>query len=199
MTPDSRLESRTSFPWHHRPHVRSRSPPLGAPRIPTKRRLLYGLGRNWFASAQCTASGPGQPQSWWQLPSSETDPPFRKPLSRRQPSVCRSSPPAPALRALPALLAFLTLLALVAPSCWFARARVSPNIAHFICRCAVRCDPLPAETRPLDGHARSAYPPLDPLLHHSHVLSVTGESYRLREKRRADVLNAPAATAQPAS
>jgi len=25
--------------------------------------------------------------------------------------------------------------------------------------------------------------------HHSHVLTITGESYRLREKRRAGVLN----------
>ena len=29
------------------------------------------------------------------------------------------------------------------------------------------------------------------------VLTITGESYRLREKRRAGVLNAPAATAAP--
>ena len=40
---------------------------------------------------------------------------------------------------------------------------------------------------------------LDRLLHHSHVLTITGESHRLREKRRAGVLNAPAATAQAAA
>ena len=40
---------------------------------------------------------------------------------------------------------------------------------------------------------------LDRLLHHSHELTITGESYRLREKRRAGVLNAPAAAAQAAS
>ena len=31
---------------------------------------------------------------------------------------------------------------------------------------------------------------LDRLLHHSHVLTITGDSYRLREKRRAGVLGA---------
>ena len=31
---------------------------------------------------------------------------------------------------------------------------------------------------------------LDRLLHHSHVLTITGASYRLRERRRAGVLNA---------
>ena len=33
---------------------------------------------------------------------------------------------------------------------------------------------------------------LDRLLHHSHVLTITGESYRLREKRRAGALKFPA-------
>ncbi len=33
---------------------------------------------------------------------------------------------------------------------------------------------------------------LDRLLHHSHVLTITGESYRLREKRRAGALKIPA-------
>ena len=32
---------------------------------------------------------------------------------------------------------------------------------------------------------------LDRLLHHSHVLSIRGESYRLREKRRAGFLGGP--------
>ena len=35
---------------------------------------------------------------------------------------------------------------------------------------------------------------LDRLLRHSHVLTITGESYRLREKRRAGVLNASTRT-----
>ena len=43
------------------------------------------------------------------------------------------------------------------------------------------------------GDAVVATAILDRLLHHSHVLTITGESYRLREKRRAGVLNAPAA------
>ena len=30
---------------------------------------------------------------------------------------------------------------------------------------------------------------LDRLLHHSHVISIRGESYRLREKRKAGVVN----------
>src|SRR5918912_1809341 len=33
---------------------------------------------------------------------------------------------------------------------------------------------------------------LDQLLHHSHVLTIRGDSYRLREKRRAGLLKAPA-------
>ena len=47
------------------------------------------------------------------------------------------------------------------------------------------------------GDAVVATAILDRLLHHSHVLTITGESYRLREKRRAGVLNAPAAAAAP--
>ncbi len=35
---------------------------------------------------------------------------------------------------------------------------------------------------------------LDRLLHHSHVLNIRGDSYRLREKKRAGVLGAPPAT-----
>ena len=39
---------------------------------------------------------------------------------------------------------------------------------------------------------------LDRLLHHSHVLTIRGDSYRLREKRRAGLLKA-APVAQPAA
>ena len=34
---------------------------------------------------------------------------------------------------------------------------------------------------------------LDRLLHHSHVLTIRGDSYRLREKRRSGLLKATAA------
>ena len=47
------------------------------------------------------------------------------------------------------------------------------------------------------GDAVVATAILERLLHHCHVLTITGESYRLREKRRAGVLNAPAAAAAP--
>jgi IstB-like ATP binding protein len=33
---------------------------------------------------------------------------------------------------------------------------------------------------------------LDRLLHHSHVITIRGDSYRLREKRRTGLLKAPA-------
>ena len=33
---------------------------------------------------------------------------------------------------------------------------------------------------------------LDRLLHHSHVITIRGDSYRLREKRRSGLLKAPA-------
>ncbi len=36
---------------------------------------------------------------------------------------------------------------------------------------------------------------LDRLLHHSHVLTIRGDSYRLREKRRSGLLKATTATA----
>jgi len=49
------------------------------------------------------------------------------------------------------------------------------------------------------GDAVVATAILDRLLHHSHVLTITGESYRLREKRRAGVLKAPAAPAAKAA
>jgi IstB-like ATP binding protein len=32
---------------------------------------------------------------------------------------------------------------------------------------------------------------LDRLLHHSHIVNIRGESYRLREKRRAELLGGP--------
>nr|WP_280113174.1 ATP-binding protein [Holophaga foetida] len=32
---------------------------------------------------------------------------------------------------------------------------------------------------------------LDRLLHHSHIITIKGESYRLREKRRAGIVPAP--------
>jgi hypothetical protein len=35
---------------------------------------------------------------------------------------------------------------------------------------------------------------LDRLLHHSHVVTIRGDSYRLREKRRSRLLQKPAAT-----
>ena len=34
---------------------------------------------------------------------------------------------------------------------------------------------------------------LDRLLHHSHVVTIRGDSYRLREKRRSGLLQKPAA------
>ncbi len=46
-----------------------------------------------------------------------------------------------------------------------------------------------AEWGEVFGDAVVATAILDRLLHHSHVLTIPGESYRLREKRRAGVLN----------
>jgi len=34
---------------------------------------------------------------------------------------------------------------------------------------------------------------LDRLLHHSHVITIRGDSYRLKEKRRSGLLQKPAA------
>ena len=45
------------------------------------------------------------------------------------------------------------------------------------------------------GNAVVATAIRDRLLHHSPVLTITGESCGLREKRRAGMLNAPAAAA----
>ena len=57
-----------------------------------------------------------------------------------------------------------------------------------------------AEWGEVFGDAVVATAILDRLLHHSHVLTITGESYRLREKRRAGVLNASTKPlAQPSS
>jgi DNA replication protein DnaC len=41
------------------------------------------------------------------------------------------------------------------------------------------------------GDAIIATAILDRLLHHSHVITIRGDSYRLREKRRAGLLKAP--------
>jgi hypothetical protein len=38
---------------------------------------------------------------------------------------------------------------------------------------------------------------LDRLLHHSHVLTIRGDSYRLRAKRKSDLIKAPAADGPP--
>ena len=38
---------------------------------------------------------------------------------------------------------------------------------------------------------------LDRLLHHSHVLTIRGDSYRLREKRRSGLIKATPAPAPP--
>jgi len=39
-----------------------------------------------------------------------------------------------------------------------------------------------------DGHDVVATAILDRLLHHSHVITIRGDSYRLREKRRTGLL-----------
>jgi DNA replication protein DnaC len=44
------------------------------------------------------------------------------------------------------------------------------------------------------GDAVVATAILDRLLHHSHVITIRGDSYRLREKRRSGLLKAPAVT-----
>ena len=41
------------------------------------------------------------------------------------------------------------------------------------------------------GDAVVATAILDRLLHHSHVVTIRGDSYRLREKRRTGLLKAP--------
>ena len=38
---------------------------------------------------------------------------------------------------------------------------------------------------------------LDRLLHHSHVLTIRGDSYRLRAKRKSGLIKAPAADGPP--
>ncbi len=40
---------------------------------------------------------------------------------------------------------------------------------------------------------------LDRLLHHSHVVTIRGDSYRLREKRRSGLLQKPAAADETAT
>jgi DNA replication protein DnaC len=48
------------------------------------------------------------------------------------------------------------------------------------------------------GDAVIATAILDRLLHHSHVISIRGESYRLREKKRAGLFGSPAQAEKPA-
>ncbi|WIJ27069.1 IS21-like element helper ATPase IstB [Devosia sp. RR2S18] len=45
------------------------------------------------------------------------------------------------------------------------------------------------------GDAVAATAILDRLLHHSHIITIRGESYRLREKRRSGILKTPLSTA----
>ncbi|SFH18649.1 ATP-binding protein, partial [Methylobacterium phyllosphaerae] len=47
------------------------------------------------------------------------------------------------------------------------------------------------------GDAVVATAILDRLLHHSHVVTIRGDSYRLREKRRSGLLQKAAAVPQP--
>ena len=48
------------------------------------------------------------------------------------------------------------------------------------------------------GDAVAATAILDRLLHHSHVVTIRGDSHRLREKRRSGLSNAPLDQAQTA-
>jgi DNA replication protein DnaC len=48
------------------------------------------------------------------------------------------------------------------------------------------------------GDAVVATAILDRLLHHSHVLTIRGDSYRLRAKRKAGLLNHQPSTAETA-
>jgi len=64
-------------------------------------------------------------------------------------------------------------------------------------------DALAYPNRPMHGSAASGAPVfgdpvvataiLDRLLHHSHVITILGDSYRLKEKRRSGLLQKPAA------
>jgi DNA replication protein DnaC len=51
-----------------------------------------------------------------------------------------------------------------------------------------------AEWGSVFGNAVVATAILDRLLHHSHVITIRGDSYRLREKRRSGLLQKAAAT-----
>ncbi len=42
-----------------------------------------------------------------------------------------------------------------------------------------------------DDAASGAIAPLDRLLHHSHVLTIRGDSYRLRAKRKSGLIKSP--------
>ena len=46
------------------------------------------------------------------------------------------------------------------------------------------------------GDAVVATAILDRLLHHSHVITIRGDSYRLREKRRSGLIKTPALSEQ---
>jgi len=70
------------------------------------------------------------------------------------------------------------------------------------------CAPYRARTKGKDergewgtvfGDAVVATAILDRLLHHSHVITIRGDSYRLREKRRSGLLKAPAVTESAAA
>lgn len=66
-----------------------------------------------------------------------------------------------------------------------------------MCHCLVevRCA-LGGEWGTLFGHTVVATAMVDRLLHHSHVLTIRGDSYRLREKRRSGLFKS-AAEAEP--
>jgi len=50
-----------------------------------------------------------------------------------------------------------------------------------------------AAAKPSGSHALTTTALLDRLLHHSHVIQIQGESYRLKDKRKAGIIAKPAA------
>lgn len=80
-----------------------------------------------------------------------------------------------------------------------------PNAAHLffqlVSRRYERGSMLITSNRPVSewgtvfGNAVVATAILDRLLHHSHVITIRGDSYRLREKRRSGLFKAPAVAA----
>jgi DNA replication protein DnaC len=56
-----------------------------------------------------------------------------------------------------------------------------------------------AEWGAVFGDAVVATAILDRLLHHSHVITIRGDSYRLRTKRRAGLVNHASTTMEPAT